>query len=152
MGHGHGDRRSYRNDPYASRGRGREPDDDYWEDRPPPARRAVSWLAILIGLVVWSGVVFVGYLVIDVILSWLATNSGAVLQTGKDAGETLGLGNEVGVAVDGLSGTGIIGQTLAILQAILLPAAIVIWVLGAAAIFVLPRLLRRYGRRLLYRH
>lgn len=141
MGHGHGNWRSYRNAPPPDRGVG--PSYGHMDDRAPPFREPVSWLAILVGLVVWSGVVYVGYLALDAILSWLAANSGAALQSGKDAGDALGVGKQVGVAVERLKGTGLVDQGLRLLRTILMPAAIVIWALGALVIVVLPRLLRR---------
>lgn len=141
MGHGHGNWRSYRNAPPPDRGAG--PGYGPMNDRRPRFRGPVSWLAVFVGLVVWSSVIYVGYLALDVMLSWLAANSSAALQSGKDAGDALGVGKQVGVAVERLKGTGLIDQGLSLLRTILMPAAIVIWALGALLIVVLPRLLGR---------
>ncbi|KQT22798.1 hypothetical protein ASG57_25500 [Bradyrhizobium sp. Leaf396] len=85
------------------------------------------------------------------ILSWLATSGSAVLQAGKDAGSAIGVGKEVGVAIDSLKSSGLVEQAVALLRIILKPAAVVIWLLGALLIVLLPRMLGRlagaFGRR-----
>ncbi|MCK9913706.1 hypothetical protein MXD81_31440 [Microbacteriaceae bacterium K1510] len=139
VGHGHGNWRSYRSDRQIDRGT--ESDYEHMGDRPPQLRTPVSWLAILVGFVVWSGVVYAGYLALDLVLSWLAANSGTVLQSSKDAGDTLGVGKQVGVAVERLKSAGVVDQGLALLRTILMPVAFVIWALGAAAIVLLPQLM-----------
>lgn len=150
MGQGHRNRRSSRNAPTPAKGMGT--DYGHMSARPPHFRRPVSWLAILIGLVLWSGVVCVGYLALDVMLSWLAANSGTALQAGKDAGEGLGVGKQVGAAVERLKSTGIVDQGLSLLRTILLPAAFVIWAVGALVIVTLPRIFGQIGGFLTRRH
>lgn len=150
MGHGHGNRRSYPNDRHTDRGMGQ--DYEPMDNRPPSYRAPTSWLVIVGALVVWSGVVYIGYLALDVALAWLTTNSGAVLQSSKDAGDTLGgVGKQVGVAVERLKSTGIVDQGLTLLRTILMPAAVVIWALGAAVIVILPRVVRRISSGFLTR-
>lgn len=104
-------------------------------------RGAISWGLILAGVLVWAVVVYVGYVVVDMILSWLATSGGAVLDAGKNAGSTLGVGKEVGPAIDTLKSTGIVDQGVSLLRVILRPAAVVFWMLGALAIVLLPKML-----------
>ena len=92
----------------------------------------------------WSVLALIGYFILDFVLSWLAANSGAMLQTSKDAGSTLGVGKEVGVAVDAVKNTGLIDQLLALLRLVLAPLAFIGWLLGVVAIVILPRLFGRF--------
>lgn len=113
------------------------------DDRPPPFRPRISWVTVLTLLVVWSGVVYVSYLAIDVALNWMASNSSTVLQTGKNAGDTLGVGKEVSATIDRLKNAGFLEQSFMFLRKALVPAVILIWALGAICIVVLPKLLAK---------
>lgn len=108
-------------------------------------RGPISWGLILAGVLVWAVVVYLGYVVVDMTLSWLATSGGAVLDAGKNAGSTLGVGKEVGTVIDTLKSTGVVDQGVSLLRIILKPAAIVFWMLGALAIVLLPRMLSMRG-------
>lgn len=148
MANDHFNQRAFRNGP----GMNRYPDprSDHLNGSP-PRRLSLSWVVILFGLLAWTVVVYVGYIAVDVVLSWLTTSGGAVLQAGQDAGSVIGVGKEVGVAIDSLKSTGLFDQAASLLRAILKPAAIAVWLLGALMIVVLPRILSRlvgaFGRR-----
>ncbi|MBY0559410.1 sulfite exporter TauE/SafE family protein [Hyphomicrobium sp.] len=59
---------------------------------------------------------------------WLSTSGGAVLEAGKNAGSAIGVGREIGGAIDSLKSSGIFDQSVSLLRVILKPFAIVIWV------------------------
>lgn len=147
MGHNNWDKGAFRQGPGSNRYPA--PGSDYSNDTPP--RAPISWVVVIFGLLAWTVVVYVGYVALDIVLSWLATSGSAVLQSGKDAGSAIGVGKEVGVAIDSLKSSGLVEQAVALLRIILKPAAIVIWLLGALLIVLLPRMLGRlagaFGRR-----
>ncbi len=79
-------------------------------------------------------------------MSWLSTSSGALLETGRDAGSVLGVGKEVGVTIDRLKSTDLVDQAVSLLRMILKPVFVTIWALGALAIVLLPRIFRALAR------
>jgi len=109
---------------------------------PSPLRAPVSWLAILAALIIWSGVVYVGYVALDAVGSWLTANTGAVLKSGKGLADTLGVGKELGGALERVGGTSFPDQAIAMLRPLLMPAALLVWALGLIAIAILPRFWR----------
>ncbi|GHE75271.1 MULTISPECIES: hypothetical protein [Hyphomicrobiales] len=141
MGNDHWNERSFRKGPGSNRYPA--PRSGYSTDAPP--RAPISWVVVIFGLLAWTVVVYVGYVALDIALSWLSTSGGAVLQAGKDAGSAIGVGKEVGVAIDSLKSTGLLDQAVSLLMIVLKPAAIVIWALGALLIVLLPRMLWRLG-------
>jgi hypothetical protein len=147
VGNDHWNERVFRKGPGSNRYPA--PRSGYSNDTPP--RAPISWAVVIFGLLAWTVVVYVGYVALDIILSWLATSGSAVLQAGKDAGSAIGVGKEVGVAIDSLKSSGLVEQAVALLRIILKPAAVVIWLLGALLIVLLPRMLGRlagaFGRR-----
>lgn len=149
MGNDYWDKRAFRKGPGSNRYPA--PRSSHLNDAPPPPRTPVSWAVVIFGLLAWTVVAYIGYVALDMVLSWLATSGGAVLQAGKNAGSAIGVGKEVGVAIDSLKSTGLFDQAVSLLRIILKPAAIVIWGLGALLIVLLPRMLWRldgaFGRR-----
>lgn len=149
MGNNHWNKDALRKGPASNRYPA--PRRGHLNDAPPRLRAPISWAVVIFGLLAWTIVVYVGYVALDIVLSWLATSGGAVLQAGKDAGSAIGVGKEVGVAIDSLKSTGLVDQVVSLLRIILKPAAMVIWVLGALLIVLLPRMLGRlagaFGRR-----
>lgn len=147
MGHNNWDKGAFRQGPGSNRYPA--PGSGYSNDTPP--RAPISWVVVIFSLLAWTVVVYVGYVALDIVLSWLATSGSAVLQAGKDAGSAIGVGKEVGVAIDSLKSTGLVEQAVSLLKTILKPAAIVVWALGALLIVLLPRMLWRlagaFGRR-----
>lgn len=109
--------------------------------------RPISWVVVMVGLVGWSLLAWVGYILVDPVLGWVASNGGVLLDSGKGLAVAAG-GKEVGNAVSGLDVSGLFGQLIALLQVILKPAIVVVWVLGALALFTVPWLLPRVGRLL----
>lgn len=116
----------------------------------PRALGAMSWMIVLIGLVVWSAIAWIGYVSVDGLLGWAAANAGMAVDAGKNLATAVGVGKEQVGAVDGLNVGGILGQAIALLRTVAKPAIVVIWALGALALvaapIVLPALARRSAR------
>lgn len=149
MGKDHWNERAFRKGPESNRYPA--PGSVHLNDAPPRVRAPISWAVVIFGLLAWTGVVYVGYVALDIVLSWLTTSGGAMLQAGKDAGSAIGVGKEVGGAIDSLKSTGLFDQAVSLLRVILKPAAIAVWLLGALIIVLLPKILWRlagaFGRR-----
>lgn len=123
--------------------RHQKPISGYPDNAPPRRRASLSWAGVLLGLLAWTVIIYVGYIAVDIVLSWLKTSGVAMLQAGKDAGSAIGVGKEVGVAIDSLRSTGLFDQAVSLLRVILKPAVIAVWLLGALIIVLLPRILWR---------
>lgn len=149
MGNDHWNERAFRNG--FGMNRYPEPRSDHLNNAPPRRRAPISWAGVLLGLLAWTVVIYVGYVVVDIVLSWITTSGAAVRQAGKDAGSAIGAGKEVGDAIASLKSTGLFDQAVSLLRVILKPAAMAVWLLGALIIILLPRILRRlagaFGRR-----
>lgn len=149
--HGYHDR-GYRNsygrrddrDPRITGGPG-----DY--DVPSGLPRKLPMAVALVGLVLWSLLAWVGYVLVDPILGWVAASVGLLVDGGKDIATATG-GKEVGIILDNLNVSGFLGQIIALLRVVLKPAIVVVWAIGAliltAAPFILPKIGRIFaGRR-----
>ena len=109
--------------------------------------------AVLVGLVLWSLLAWAGYALVDPVLGWVAASAGFLLDSGKDIATATGAGKEVGVVVDGLNASGLLGQVVALLRGILKPTIVVVWVIGALVLIAAPAILPRIGRLLAaFRH
>lgn len=104
--------------------------------------RRSSSTFILVGLLVWTGLAWLGYLAADGLLAWLAASSGTLLQTGRDVGTAFGA-KEVGVAIDSLGAEGWIGSLISLVQTLLAPLIVIVWLIGAVALVILPRIVGR---------
>lgn len=97
-----------------------------------------KWLGLVV-LAVWSLVIVIGYMLADGLLGWLIANAGSVVQAGRDLGTAVA--PELNVALDAFGGGDIWTSLILLARAILMPAFVVIWLLGAIVIVVLPRIL-----------
>ena len=151
--HGYGNR-GYRD----SHGRrdGRDPrmtDRPVHDEAPRRLPRKLPMAAVLVGLVLWSLLAWAGYALVDPVLGWVAASAGFLLDSGKDIATATGAGKEVGVVVDGLNASGLLGQVVALLRGILKPTIVVVWVIGALVLIAAPAILPRIGRLLAaFRH
>jgi len=111
----------------------------------PPSRlsRPISWIVVLVGLGVWTLLAWVGYALVDPVLGWAAANAGLVLDTGK--GLATGAGKEAASALQSMNASGVLGQTILFLRAVLKPAIVVLWAIGALTILAMPLILPRLG-------
>lgn len=144
--HGHHDR-GYRDSYY--RRNDRDPKMtgepvDY--DARPSLPRKLPMAVVLVGLVLWSLLAWVGYALVDPVLGWVAANAGLLVDGGK--GLATGAGKEVGSVVDNLNVSGFLGQAIALLRVIVKPAIIVLWVIGTLVLIAAPVILPRIGRLL----
>lgn len=106
-------------------------------------RGTVSFSVTVILFVVWSGLIYLGYGLADVVLAWLASSGDSLIQTGKDAGAVLGVGKEAGALAENLNVSGLWQQLIGLLRMALAPLVFVLWAIGAILILVLPRILGR---------
>ena len=136
--HGGGYRHSYaRRDDRDSRMTGGPAD----YDAPPRLPRKLPMAVVLVGLVLWSLLAWVGYVLVDPILGWVAASAGLLVDGGKDIATATG-GNEIGIILDNLNVSGFLGQTIALLRVVLKPAIVVVWAIGALALIAAPVILR----------
>ncbi|CCV15030.1 hypothetical protein [Mesorhizobium sp. STM 4661] len=85
-------------------------------------------------LAVWSLLAWVGYALVDPVLSWLAGTAGS--------------GQGVVAVVDSLNVGGVLGQAKALLRIVVKPAIVVLWAIGALVLIAAPLILPRIGRLL----
>lgn len=136
------------------RGERRGPDlSDQWSHGARQGRRLpkpVLWLAALVGLVLWTLLAWLAYVVADPVLGWIAASAGVLTDGAKGVAAVTGVGREVGALIDTINVTGITGQVIAWLAIVLKPAIVVVWAIGALVLIVapliLPGLVRRFGR------
>lgn len=139
-----------------SHGRGRSPNGNFGNgtsaDSPALRRmRPIGWVAVAVGVALWSFVAWLGYIFVDGILSWAAANVGGAVKTGTNLATSTGFGKEVVGVVDSLNVVGPLGQFIALLQTIAKPAIVVLWATGVLLLFTAPFFLPRIVRRLALR-
>jgi hypothetical protein len=112
-------------------------------DALPRLPRKLPMAVVLVGLVLWSLLAWVGYVLVDPVLGWVAASAGLLVDGGKDIAAATG-GKEVGTILDNLNVSGFLGQVIALLRVVLKPAIVVVWAIGAlilvAAPFILPKI------------
>lgn len=118
-----------------------------YEGRPRLPRRMPT-AAVLVGLVLWSLLAWVGYILVDPVLGWVASNAGLLVNGGKGLATAAGAGKEVGTVLDNLDVTGFLGQAIALLRVIIKPAIIALWAIGALVLIAAAAILPRIGRLL----
>lgn len=133
------------------RGRHGTPTEDWhrWLGYPLQRRRLlrpVSWGVALILLAAWTLLAGLAYMLAEPVLGWIAANLGLLVSGGKVAATTAGVGKEAGVLLDNLDTSGLAGQVIAFLGAVLKPAIILVWGLGALALVAAPALLSWLSR------
>ena len=117
--------------------------------RPAPRTlRTVAWIAVFIGLLIWSAAAWIGYVMVDSLLGWAAANAGIAIDSGKNLATGIGVGKEQIGALDALNASGLLGQAIALLRVVAKPAIVIIWVIGALALLTAPLILSRIGRLL----
>lgn len=105
---------------------------------------------MLIGLVVWTGLAWVAYQMVDPVLTWIAANAGLLTQTGNAAATAAG-GEAAGALLGQIDVSTFFGQILSLLAALAKPLIALVWLLGAGALLVAPLVVPRLGRRFLSR-
>jgi len=118
---------------------------------PPRLPRKLRMAILLVGLVLWSLLAWIAYSLVDPVVGWVAASAGLLVDGGKGLATVVGAGKEVGAVVDNLNVNDFLGQTIALLRVVLKPAIVIVWAIGALALFAAPVILRTTGR-LLGRH
>ncbi|WP_232375852.1 hypothetical protein [Mesorhizobium comanense] len=140
---------------YRSHGEDRHSDEfseRRFTDVPAPGRpaprtlRPFAWIAVLIGLLIWSAAAWIGYVTVDGLLGWAAKNAGIAVDSGKDFATAIGVGKEQVGAVDALNVSGLLGQAIGWLGSAAKPAIVILWGIGALALLVAPLILSRTSR------
>lgn len=107
--------------------------------------RRIAWAVAAMAFALWSLLAWGAYGLADGLLGWGATNAGAVIDGGRDLASAAGVGRPVGQAADALGLEGLASGGLGLLRAVLAPAVIVLWAVGAALLLAAPWLLSRFG-------
>lgn len=110
--------------------------------------RKLPMAVVLVGLILWSLFAWIGYALVDPVLSWVAANAGVLLDTGKGLAAATEAGKEVGAAVDTLNVGGLLGQAIALLRVVLKPAIVIVWAIGALLLVAAPFIISKVGRLL----
>jgi len=97
--------------------------------------------AVFFGLFLWSLFAWIGYVLVDPVLGWVAVSAGLLLDTGEGLANATGMGEDIGALIANLDVGGLSGQALALLRVILKPAIIAVWALGVLALIAAPVLL-----------
>ena len=110
-----------------------------------PAMSKFAIVAAIGIFLAWTLLAVAAYGLVDVLGGWLSTNSGVLLQGGKDVAGAVGVGKELVDKVDVQGTASLVQQVLAGALVIARPAIVALWLLGALAIVAAPFALRRMG-------
>lgn len=111
----------------------------------PRLPRRFPTLVVLVGLALWSLFAWIGYASVDPVLGWIASNAGLLVDGAKELATASDAGKEAGSVLDNLKVSGILGQAIALLQAVLKPAIVIVWAVGAAVLVAAPLVLSKIG-------
>lgn len=135
--HGHRDR-GYRDSRYRDSYGGRDDRDPLVDG---DTRPRLPMGVVVVGLVLWSLLAWVGYALVDPVLGWIAANVGLLVDSGKGLAAATEAGKGAGSVIDNLNTSGFLGQAIALLRAVAKPAIVVVWALGALALIAAPMIL-----------
>ncbi|MFD9897141.1 hypothetical protein [Mesorhizobium sp. NPDC059025] len=114
-----------------------------------PSDKVVQSKFVFVGAIgavlLWSLLAWVAYGLVDGLGGWLSANTGALLQGGKDAIGTIGIGKDVVDQVNVQGAGGLLQQLIAAAVAVARPLIVFVWFLGSLAILAMPFVLRRLG-------
>ncbi|MBO6690035.1 hypothetical protein [Hyphomonas sp. GM-8P] len=114
-------------------------------DRVPRQSRIPLGL-IAIGLVVWSGLGWGVYLLVDPVLAWLAGSVGPLTDAGTGIARWFGFGQQAAALRDVANVEVLIGQVAGPMHFIVKAGLILLWLAGLVALVALPVILRRRSR------
>jgi len=103
---------------------------------------------VLVGLVLWSLLAWVGHVLVDPTFGWVASNAGSWLMAGKGSQPRPEPARRSATSSIILDVSGFLGQAIALLRVVMKPAIIVLWAIGALALIAAPVILPRVGRLL----
>ncbi|EHJ58549.1 hypothetical protein [Novosphingobium pentaromativorans] len=107
--------------------------------------RPFAWILIGLAMLIWSLLSWLLYSFTDPVLAWLATSLDLVVDRGQDTAKTLG-NKSAGDILAALDTSSLPGQLLGMLKSTGKGAVVVIWVIGMAALAILPIGLSLIGR------
>lgn len=110
--------------------------------------RKLPAAVVLVGLLLWSLLAWIGFSLVDPVLGWLAVNIGLLVDSGEGLATSAGAGNVVGSILGDLNLSGFLGQVIALLQVLLKPAIVIVWAIGAFILVASPLILPKIGRLL----
>lgn len=116
-----------------------------WRPEPDPpgyaGRRgkgnSLIWVGVFALMAVWTMLCLLGYLTADPLIAWLKAATLGVVDNGQGLAEAVG-GKVAGETMQVIKSSGIVGQTLGILEMIAKPAIAAVWFLGLVILAVLP--------------
>ncbi|PZU85473.1 MAG: hypothetical protein DI528_11945 [Shinella sp.] len=112
---------------------------NYDQIPPSPLRRGRGFLYgfAILGMVAWSLVIWLAYIMVDPVLGWFAASLPNLMDIGKDAAVAAG-GKPAGDILQTLGAEGLFTQIVRLLQLVAKPLLIAIWLMGMAALALLP--------------
>ncbi len=109
------------------------------------AQSKFAFFGAIGAVLLWSLLAWMAYGLVDGLGGWLSANTGALLQGGKDAIGTIGIGKDVVDQVNVQGAGGLLQQLIAAAVAVARPLIVFVWFLGSLAILAVPFVLRRLG-------
>jgi len=99
-------------------------------DASPARPRSRLGIWVTAAVLAWSLLAWSGYILVDPLLTWLASSAGLLVESGKDVATAMGAKEFVPIA-DTIGIGGLLGQFISLLQLVLKPAIVVVWAIGA---------------------
>ncbi|NKC03674.1 hypothetical protein [Brucella haematophila] len=96
------------------------------------------WLITLVGLAVWTLLMWFAYAISDAVIVWISGNGAALAEAGKGL-----IGAEVATLLNTSKLDQVASTGVGLLQSLLGPALGIIWAIGAVAILFLRSILTR---------
>ena len=136
-----------RGDRYRDAGRGGHGDDrSGFGDIAPARGPRIAGAVLLGGLIVWSLLALGLWALVDPVLAWAACMTGSATDLGVGFARWFGLGREASALRDAANVDGLVGWAIGPVHVLAKAGLILIWLAGAAALVVLPAILRRRSR------
>ncbi len=96
------------------------------------------WLVALVGLIIWTLLMWFAYYISDAVIVWISGNGPALAETGKSL-----IGKEATALLDVFKLDQVAGSGIGLLHSLLVPAFWIIWAIGAIAILFIRSVLAR---------
>ncbi len=112
------------------------------QTQPPTAPQQASRLStgVIVMFVLWTALVFGAYVFAAWLIDWAAANSAALIATGRDAARLTGGDQSTLAVIEATRNSGLLDTLISAVRFLLAPAAAIVWLIGAAVIWFLPKL------------
>ena len=122
--------------------------DDYdrYDDDTPTRRLRIPGAVLLGGIVIWSLLALGIWALVDPLLAWAAGIAGPATDVGVGVANWFGLGKEVSALRDVANVDGLVGWAIGPVHFLAKGGLVLVWLVGSAALIVLPFVLRRRPR------